>query len=271
MSSLSPSPSPSFNNSASNLHQTTPTSTSDPNSSQERTPTNNPQPTITRSAQLKVRDSPSECSSAAYANSKSILFGIPRDYAPMPTIPAQESYSHASIDSPFVDVTMNNCDDMSLYQPMSKLQLSQGQHQRASNLAPLAESDISQQSKPNSTSSDNYSPAPTPTNLLYSSSAASLPRTNSKNLVSASASNISPHYPYQQQHFQHQSFNDIGNTGKSNASTNSPVGAVCANSSQNNKSNNQMFGNNSQSGLSNASNSQNNFKKQEDPISHMVS
>lgn len=269
MSSLSPSPSPSFNNSASNLHQATPTSTSDHNSSQERTPTNNPQPTITKSGQLKPKDSSSESPSAAYASSKSILFGIPRDYAPMPTIPAQESYSHVSIDSPFVDVTMNNCDDMSLYQPMSKLQLSQqGQHQRASNLTPLAESDISQQSKAISTSSDNYSPAPTPTNLLYSSSAASLPRTNSKNLVSASASNIS-HYPYQQQkqqHFQHQSFNDIGN-----ASNNSPVGAVCTNSSQNNTSNNQMFGNNSHSGSSSGSNSQNNFKKQEDPMSHMVS
>lgn len=53
-----------------------------------------------------------------YENSKSILFGIPRGYAPMPTISADNS-----INSPFVNTTMNNCDDMSLYQPMKKLEI----------------------------------------------------------------------------------------------------------------------------------------------------
>ena len=118
MSSLSSSPTPSYTNSASNLTN----QGSSQQQQQQQTPTNKPKP--------------DQQQQQAYANSKSILFGIPRDYAPMPTIPA-ENYHHPQIDSPFVDVTLNNCDDMSLYKPMKNLQINN--NRSGNNLSPLVE------------------------------------------------------------------------------------------------------------------------------------
>ena len=63
--------------------------------------------------------------SAAYENSKSMLFGIPRD-SPMPTIASMvsDNFHPLSLDSPFVDITLNNCEDMSLYQSKSVINTS---------------------------------------------------------------------------------------------------------------------------------------------------
>lgn len=53
--------------------------------------------------------------------SKSVMFGIPRNNCPKP-LDSRESigvdFHPANIGSPFVDITLNNCDDLSLYQPV---------------------------------------------------------------------------------------------------------------------------------------------------------
>ena len=69
---------------------------------------------------LNQTNKPLAKSNNAYENSKSILFGIPREHVPMPVEPSMnaDNFHPVSMDSPFVDVTLNNCDDLSLYQPM---------------------------------------------------------------------------------------------------------------------------------------------------------
>ena len=93
-SSLSPSPTPSLNNL----------------SSSGMVGQQGSQPNL----KMKLQQPPQTKSTDPFENSKSMMFGIPRD-SPMPTYPAVHSISN--LDSPFVDVTLNNCDDLSLYQP----------------------------------------------------------------------------------------------------------------------------------------------------------
>ncbi len=101
-------------------------------------------------------------------NGKSILFGIPRNYAPVPTYSAENS--HHSIDSPFVDVTLNNCDDMTLYQPMKNIQINSDCSRPV--LSPLTEQKVvTVISKPTIS-------IPTPTNNLVSCSVNSLASKN---------------------------------------------------------------------------------------------
>lgn len=51
--------------------------------------------------------------------STSVMFGIPRLDFPKPTYVTPVADTAPSIDSPFVDITLNNCEDLSLYQPMA--------------------------------------------------------------------------------------------------------------------------------------------------------
>ncbi|RNA09403.1 hypothetical protein BpHYR1_053755 [Brachionus plicatilis] len=73
--------------------------------------------------------------------SKSVMFGIPRNNCPRP-LDSRPSvgvdFHPANLGSPFVDITLNNCDDLSLYQPVK----SQNQFQ------PLRQSYPQMQSKP---------------------------------------------------------------------------------------------------------------------------
>ncbi len=143
---------------------------------------------------------------------KSILFGIPRNCAPMPTQSADSS--RHSIDSPFVDVTMNNCEDMSLYQPMKNLQISRAV------LTPLIEPGQQQQNVAHKTGVAMPKPVisnATPTNNLGSASGYSLAAKNN--------------FPLQQQH--QQSFNNNNNIIINN-SNNSTGKILAANSSANN-------------------------------------
>ena len=93
-SSLSPSPTPSLNNLSSSGMVV--------------------QQALQSNLKLKLQHPPQTKSTDPFENSKSMMFGIPRD-SPMPSYPAIHSIS--SLDSPFVDVTLNNCDNLSLYQP----------------------------------------------------------------------------------------------------------------------------------------------------------
>jgi hypothetical protein len=107
--SSSYSPLPSFNNSlsAKNNNQTSNSNNFLVNSIINNNNTNK-----------QLKQSLLDKNSVAYENSKSMLFGIPRD-SPMPTIASMASadFHPINLDSPFVDITLNNCDDMSLYQP----------------------------------------------------------------------------------------------------------------------------------------------------------
>lgn len=54
--------------------------------------------------------------------SKSVMFGIPRNNCPRPSDSRPSigvDFHPANIGSPFVDITLNNCDDLSLYQPLN--------------------------------------------------------------------------------------------------------------------------------------------------------
>ena len=132
--SSSYSPLPSSNNSAIN---NTLSNVSNNNSGNRGILVNKPPPSSSSNGLLNKK-------SEAYENSKSMMFGIPRD-SPMPTAaPAINSDFHPmSLDSPFVDVTLNNCDDLSLYQPKSNFKASPQQY--SSHLATMQQQ---QQLKP---------------------------------------------------------------------------------------------------------------------------
>lgn len=100
--SSSYSPLPSFNNSLSAKNNQTLSANNSLNNSNSK----------------QLKPSLLDKNSATYENSKSMLFGIPRD-SPMPTIASMASadFHPINLDSPFVDITLNNCDDMSIYQP----------------------------------------------------------------------------------------------------------------------------------------------------------
>jgi len=130
----------------------------------------------------------------------------------MPTQSADSS--RHSIDSPFVDVTMNNSEDMSLYQPMKNLQISRAV------LTPLIEPGQQQQNVAHKTGVAMPKPVisnATPTNNLGSASGYSLAAKNN--------------FPLQQQH--QQSFNNNNNIIINN-SNNSTGKILAANSSANN-------------------------------------
>lgn len=164
------------------------------------------------------------------------MYGIPRTYAPMPMTPVE---NYQQIDSPFVDVTLNNCDDMSLYQPMNKFQVNNGS--RAA-LSPLLEPEESPSMAPkpiksNTTPVNNFTPkqfnveenncknqanlkmvTPQPNDDIRNPMAyQSLPKTfPHQPLTSASATSLSTNYPYNKGNIpQHQSFTN-GVTNQTN-------------------------------------------------------
>ncbi len=104
-----------FNNNNNNVNSL---SCSSSNSSLSPSPTPQPVSLVTKMKPLLVQScsSLSVKSNDPYENSKSMMFGIPRD-SPMPSYPSVSNDFHQTLDSPFVDVTLNNCDDISLYQP----------------------------------------------------------------------------------------------------------------------------------------------------------
>lgn len=201
MSSLSPSPTPSFKNSSTTLSQS---------NLNQATPSNKLQ-----------------------SDSKSILFGIPRTYAPMPMTPVE---NYQQIDSPFVDVTLNNCDDMSLYQPINKFQMNNGS--RAA-LSPLLEPEESPSTAPkpiksNTTPVNNFTPkqfnieenqtnslkmvTPLPNDdIRKPMTYQNLPKNfTHQALTSASATSLSTNYIYNKNNIpQHQSFTN-GITNQTN-------------------------------------------------------
>jgi hypothetical protein len=107
-----------FNNNSNNNVNSLSCSSSNSSLSPSPTP---PQPAllVTKMKPILTRSSSSALSVKSndpYENSKSMMFGIPRD-SPMPIYPSVSNDFHQTLDSPFVDVTLNNCDDISLYQP----------------------------------------------------------------------------------------------------------------------------------------------------------
>lgn len=93
--------------------------------------------------------------------SKSVMFGIPRNTYPKPSdvrAPVGVDFHPANLGSPFVDITLlNNCDDLSLYQPH---QIQQQTVQHRPQMTPQVTPQLTPQSRPALVRPQNINPMP---------------------------------------------------------------------------------------------------------------